>query len=301
MSDRPAVDVVIPFAGSPRHAADMLASLEPLRAALKPGDRLLLADNSVGQVLGSAAGEGFERVPALGRRSSYHARNVATAAGENPWILYTDSDCAPEPDILDAYLLPEPAVEVGLLAGAVRSVTTEGSESLVAAYASSREHIAETHHLRSGPRPAGVTANLMVRRAAWDAVGGFEESVRSGGDLDFCWRAQAAGWSLEHRPGAGVIHRHPDTAAAMLAKARRHAAGRRWINQRHPGALPRPRVLRPFVRGPLVAGYWLARGDRRRAAFKLLDMRWSAAMLRGYWRGDNAALSFPATPGDPSR
>jgi GT2 family glycosyltransferase len=170
-------------------------------------------------------------------------------------------------------------------------------DSLAARYARSRSHIDERFHLESGPYPAGVTANLLVRRAAFDEIGGFEGSVRSGADLDFCWRVQQAGWGLEHRPGAEVAHRHPDDVARLMAKARRHAAGRAWVNRRWPGALPRPPIARPLLRGPLVAGWWALRGERERAVFKLIDIRLQAASLLGYYRGDNTAPPGPGVQG----
>ena len=49
-----------------------------------------------------------------------------------------------------------------------------------------------------------VTANVLVRREAWAAVGGFAEGTRSGADADFCWRLADAGWELEYRDGASL-------------------------------------------------------------------------------------------------
>ena len=197
-----------------------------------------------------------------------------------------DADCVPPAELIERYLDPVPGERTGILAGAVRAAP---GDSLAARYAASRGHIDERFHLEHGPYPAGVTANLMVRREAFAEVGGFEGGIRSGGDVDFCWRVQRAGWGLEHRPEAAVGHRHPDEVARILAKARRHMTGRAWVNSRWPGALPRPPIARPFLRGPLVAAWWGVRGDRERARFKLIDIQLAAASLRGYWRGDNTA------------
>jgi glycosyltransferase involved in cell wall biosynthesis len=38
--------------------------------------------------------------------------------------------------------------------------------------------------------PAGLGANLAVRRKAFDAVGGFDEELLVGEDIDLCWRLQ---------------------------------------------------------------------------------------------------------------
>ena len=47
----------------------------------------------------------------------------------------------------------------------------------------------------------------------------FREDVRSGGDADLCWRLAAAGWELERRTGAAVVHRNRATIGALLKGA----------------------------------------------------------------------------------
>ncbi|MBO0728836.1 MAG: glycosyltransferase family 2 protein [Acidimicrobiaceae bacterium] len=60
-------------------------------------------------------------------------------------------------------------------------------------------------------------ACILVRRAAWDAVGGFDPSYFMYlEDVDLCWRLGQAGWAVAYEPGAGALHvqgvsasRHP--------------------------------------------------------------------------------------------
>jgi GT2 family glycosyltransferase len=294
---RPAVTVIVPFAGSPRHAAETLRAMQ--RLELGPDDRVVLADNNAaaggaGDGAGTFSGvvlpAGHSVVPAPDQRSSYYARNVAAAGSETEWLLFCDSDCVPGADLIERYLGTPIDAGVGIVAGGVVPLAeSEGPGSAATRWARSRGAIDERFHLDTGPRPAGVTANLLVRRAAWSGVGGFREGIRSGGDVEFCWRVQEAGWGFDHRPRAVVAHRDRDDVAGMLAKARRHGAGRAWVNRIFPGALPRPPLARPLLRGPLVASWWLLRGDRERAALKLLDIRWALALLAGYWLDDNRA------------
>ncbi len=50
-------------------------------------------------------------------------------------------------------------------------------------------------------------ALLLVRREAWDAVGGFDERMwMYAEDLDLAWRLRAAGWRTRYEPGAVVDH-----------------------------------------------------------------------------------------------
>jgi GT2 family glycosyltransferase len=48
---------------------------------------------------------------------------------------------------------------------------------------------------------------MMLRRSAFDAVGGFDESMRLyGEDLDLCYRLRDDGWHLRFEPAARALH-----------------------------------------------------------------------------------------------
>jgi GT2 family glycosyltransferase len=59
-------------------------------------------------------------------------------------------------------------------------------------------------------------AFLLVRRAAWDAVGGFDPAQwMYAEDLDLGWRVAAAGWHTRFAPDAPVLH-HGAAATSQL-------------------------------------------------------------------------------------
>jgi len=60
---------------------------------------------------------------------------------------------------------------------------------------------------REGRIPWAVGAFLLVRRAAWDEVGGFDPTLwMSAEDLDLGWRMREAGWATRYVPRAEVDH-----------------------------------------------------------------------------------------------
>ena len=272
VSERPAVDVVLPFYGSDEQlerVAERLAALE-----LRRGDSVTIADNrpaAAGAQRGSVA-----IIPAGERQTSYYARNRGAARGQAAWLVFLDADVSPPPDLLDRYFATAPGEGVGILAGAVVDEPAAEGEIATAAerYAWLKSSMSQEITLASDEWAFAQTANAAVRRAAFEQVGGFEEGVRSGGDADLCFRVRAAGWALERREDAAVVHRNRSTISRMLAQRARHGAGAGWLSKRWPGALPRRRwpglawwSSKRAAQGLIAA----ARRDRDAALLGLLD------------------------------
>ncbi|MFZ1995074.1 MAG: glycosyltransferase, partial [Solirubrobacteraceae bacterium] len=218
---RPAVSVVMPFAGS---RAEAEAALDALRAMhTGPEDELILADNS-----GVAVGpEGVTVVPVTGEQSPSHARNAGASRASRDWILFLDADCQAPADLLERFFAQNVAEDVGALAGSV--VPAAGGDGLAVRYGAAKSFLDQDAHLAHPFMPRAVAANLLVRREAYEAIGGFYEGVRAGEDTDFSWRLQRAGWRLEGRRAAIVEHRYRTTVRALRRQWRGYAAGRAWL------------------------------------------------------------------------
>ncbi len=266
---RPAVDVVLPFKGSDEALGQVAARLAGLTTG--PGDSVTIADNRPGAADG---GIGPVRIlGAGGRQTSYFARNAGAASGEAPWLVFLDADVVPPPDLLDRYFERAPKDDTGVLAGAVMDEEPE-TDTAAARYAYLKSSMSQEVTLADDAWPFAQTANAAVRREAFEQVGGFEASVRSGGDADLCFRLRAAGWQLERRPEAAVVHRNRATIPRMLAQRARHGAGAGWLADTWPGALPRRRWPGLAVWSAKRAGRGLtaaARKDRDEALLGLLD------------------------------
>jgi GT2 family glycosyltransferase len=266
---RPAVDVVLPFKGSDadlERVAERLAGL-----AIGPGDTLTVADNRP-----DAAGSARGAVQVLGagaKQTSYFARNAGAALGTAPWLVFLDADVLPPADLLDRYFAEAPDDSTGVLAGAVADEEPE-ADTAANRYAYLKSSMSQEITLADDAWPFAQTANAAVRRTAFEQIGGFEESVRSGGDADLCFRLRAVGWQLERRPDAAVVHRNRATIPRMLAQRARHGAGAGWLAKRWPGAMPRRRWPGLALWSAKRAAHGLvaaARKDRDEALLGLLD------------------------------
>lgn len=282
---RPSVSIVVPFVGTD-------AELEALRRVLEsvvtlPGDELVVADNSrEPRVVPNSENSVVRVVRANGQGSSYHARNVGAHATQSEWILFTDADCVPLPTILDEYLGCSVAENVGAVAG---GILPGHSDTFVARYSASRNILEPDEGLALKEGGFAVTANLLVRRSVYEQLGGFCEGIRSGGDVDFTWRLQEAGWKLVIKPSATVVHAHRETLRDLFSQYRRYGASFSWLRRRHalqnPARFTGTRVTLGTAKHMTLhfcrAAVLLSRGRMRDAAFAVVDGIISLVQFRG--------------------
>ncbi|HLH64290.1 MAG TPA: glycosyltransferase family 2 protein [Solirubrobacteraceae bacterium] len=229
----------MPFAGDERRAVLALATLRALR--LGADDELILADNGGGPP--DAAGVRIVRVD--GERSPARARNAGARHASGEWILFLDADVIAPPDLLERFLSQPIADDVGALSGAVEAAP---GRSLAERYGAARNFLGQEAHLAHPFLPRAAAANLLVRRAAFEQLGGFLEGLRAAEDTDFSWRLQRAGWRLEGRPQARVAHRYRASIGELRRQWRGYAAGRAWLARRYHGFTPQPALLRALRR-----------------------------------------------------
>ncbi|WP_328449179.1 glycosyltransferase family 2 protein [Amycolatopsis sp. NBC_00438] len=139
------------------------------------------------------------------------------------WLWLLHDDCAPEPDCLDELLKVATAQPSATVLGALgldwtdpRLIVEAGLSTDASGH---RQQVAAT-----GDDPAEVlavpSAGSLVRRDAWDALGGFDPDfplLRE--DLDFGWRANAAGGLVLSVPAARVRHARAVTTGQRPADA----------------------------------------------------------------------------------
>lgn len=302
IGERPAVDVVVPVAAADAEALLAVVARMRERLTLTPGDTLTVVDNrglGVADVVVDTRGSGVADAVVDTRasggtdavvddrglrvadvavlaahevRTSYYARNRGAARGYAPWLLFLDADVTPAPGLLDALFDPPPHPDAGVLAGAI--VDAPAGSGIPARFAARKGAMSQEVVLGHGLWAFAQTANAAVRREAFEAAGGFCAGVRSGGDADLCWRLRAAGWALESRPNAVVLHASRTRVRALLGQRFRHGTGAAWLAARWPGAFPRrrwPGLVRWGVARAIAGLRELARGDRDAAAVGLLD------------------------------
>lgn len=270
---RPRVDVVVPFRGPQESLHELRTRLATL--VLEAGDTLTIVDNTPGR---GSGGDG-EVVRASALPTPAYARNRGAEGRHGEWLVFLDADVTPQPDLLDRYFEPEPRERSGLLAGGVRDEPAGVGSRAVARYAYLSQAMDQDNTLEYGPRWGfAKTANTAVRRTAFDAIGGFRESIRAGEDADLTYRLRAAGWELERREHAAVVHASRSTPSALAVQWLGFGSAGAWLDREYPGSFParrRPGLvlwgIRFAARGLLAAGRRRDRDGARRAVFEPLE------------------------------
>jgi mycofactocin glycosyltransferase len=186
------------------------------------------------------------------------ARNTGWRATSTTLVAFVDADCEPQPGWLDRLLRHFGDPCVAAVAPRITSRIPSTLPDVLARYESA------VPTLDRGPDEALVrprsrvpfvpTAALVVRREALIALGGFDEAMRVGEDVDFVWRLHEAGWSVRYEPSVHVSHAARPTATAWLRQRFDYGTSAAALARRHGSAVA------PLAVSPWSAAAWTLAG-----------------------------------------
>ena len=79
------------------------------------------------------------------------------------------------------------------------------------------------------------SAAIICRRSVLKELGGFDETLKSGEDVDLCWRFIEAGARLRYEPIALVAHDHRTQMRDWFARKSFYGESAAPLSVRHPG------------------------------------------------------------------
>lgn len=161
------------------------------------------------------------------------ARNAARPLITTPLVAFVDADVSfDEAHWLNPLLAHFDDPQVGLVAP--RVCGERGSPLDLGAVPA---------RIRAGTRVSYVpSAAIIVRVDAFDSIGGFDDRLRVGEDVDFVWRMDQAGWRCRYEPGGTVWHRPRSTFVQKLRQHASYGTSAAPLALRHPGALAPARM-----------------------------------------------------------
>lgn len=254
-------------------------------------DEIVVIDNgsSDGSAAAVSRADPAATVVALGRNLGFAGGiNEAVRRTAAPYVLVTQPDVVIGPGstkvLLDAL---EDDADIGLVAPAI--VTTDGDlypnarrfpnlrDAVGHAFLHfvwPRNPFSVRYKMLDWDRRAAADVDwvagthFLVRRAVWDAVGGFDDErfFMFVEDVDLCWRLHEAGWRVRYEPAAEVVHeisRSADQVPYRMILAH-HRSLYRFNAKRARGAR---RLLLPVIAvglGVRTVLAWAQRAVRRR-------------------------------------
>jgi mycofactocin system glycosyltransferase len=248
------VTVVVPTLGVPVHL---------------PSGALVVDDGTEPPVPGATIRLDRNRGPAA-------ARNAGLAQVTTPLVAFVDADVVLPDHWLDT-LLPHFGDErVALVAPRVRSRAGNGLLDRHDHDHGPLDLGAEPARIRVGTRVSYVPAAAIVcRTEAIRAIGGFDESLRFGEDVDLVWRLDAAGHRCRYEPAVEVAHEPRPDWRGWVRQRIGYGTSAGPLARRHPGALA------PVRTSPWSLTAWLLGAVGRPVAGAVVGIGSSAALV---WR-----------------
>ncbi|MGA7131708.1 MAG: mycofactocin biosynthesis glycosyltransferase MftF [Mycobacterium sp.] len=164
------------------------------------------------------------------------ARNTGLAGCKTGYVAFLDSDVVPRRGWLEALLGHFCDPTVALVAPRIVGLTQ--TDHIVARYEAVRSS------LDLGQREAPVipytsvsyvpSAAIICRSSTLRDIGGFDETLRSGEDVDLCWRLVEAGARLRYEPIAQVAHDHRTELRDWIARKAFYGGSAAPLSVRHP-------------------------------------------------------------------
>lgn len=227
----------------------------------KPPQAIVVDDGSTPPLAGASIRHDTNRGPGA-------ARNAGLEHVTTPFVAFVDSDVTLSDDWLDALLPHFDDDNVALVAPRVAS--TPGTTRL-ARYEQRYSPLdlgTQPARIEAGTRVSYVpAATIVCRTDAIRAIGGFDETLRTGEDVDLVWRLRKAGHRCRYEPSSVVHHQPRASLAAMLRQRFGFGRSAAPLAARHPGALGPVRLSpwsalawllvlarRPFLAASVVAG-----------------------------------------------
>jgi glycosyltransferase involved in cell wall biosynthesis len=243
MRNFPLVSVVVPAHNGEKSLPRLFEALARQSAPADLFEVLVVDDRSDDRSAELVEASPHARlVRARERGGSYMARNLGVAEARGSVLAFTDTDCMPADDWIEAGCVAIQAEGADVVAGHVE--VPLGENPSTAALLDFTRYLDQERHVYE--HGFGATANLWVRREVLERVGPFNERLTTGGDLEFGNRVSCCGFDLRYAPEVVVEHQPRSQARQLARKGYRLGLGTAQ-HRRHASA-PTRYGPRPYTR-----------------------------------------------------
>lgn len=164
------------------------------------------------------------------------ARNLAVREASGEVIAFLDDDCLADQQWLRTLVPCFQDPNVAVVGGSVEAAELNNALARYEQIQSPLFMGAVQRKVRKASALSYLpTCNLLIRKADFLAVGGFDESMRVGEDVDLCWRVLAIGADIYYLPGGRVYHHHRASLLPFLRRRFSYGQSEAKLQGKHSG------------------------------------------------------------------
>lgn len=265
VSEMPAdrsVSIIIPVRNRPGDIETCLSSLTKLNYHNEKLEIIVVDDASTDRTPEVVSKFPVHLISLKNNKQASFCRNLAARKSKSTILAFIDSDC-----LVDRLWLLEliPAFKdssLGAIGGMVDSFYVDsGLERYEKVKSSLYKGAWPRRSTEEDPFFYVPSCNLLVRRDLFLRIGGFNESMFVGEDVDFCWRLQKQGFHIEYRPVGKVYHKHRNKITSFCKRRFDYGTSEPFLQKLHAEKIkqltfPPPKcVFLSIVLLSLISGY----------------------------------------------
>ena len=225
----PKISVIVCTFNGSRTLSECLESL--LRLEYPNYEVIVMNDGSTDTTAKIANSYGF-RVITTENRGLASARNTGLKAATGEIVAYIDDDAYPDSHwlrYLAGTFMNTKHVGIG-----GPNIAPPGDGPIAECVAHSPGN--PVHILLSDTEAEHIPGcNMAFRKAALEAIDGFDPQFRiAGDDVDVCWRLQQKGWTLGYSPGAMVWHHRRNSIRAYWKQQHNYGKAESFLEKKWP-------------------------------------------------------------------
>ncbi len=266
-------------------------TLDAINKVDYPDLELLVVDDGSTDATPQIAAQKGARVITVPNGGLSRARNIGWESAQGEIVAYIDDDAYPDPHWLQYSVF---SLLQNNWAGVGGPNIPPPGDGLVAECVSNSPG-GPVHVLVSDKVAEHIPGcNMVFRREALEAIGGFDPRFRiAGDDVDLCWRLQEKGWTVGYAPGAVVWHHRRNSLKAYLRQQRNYGRAEALLERKWPGKYNvlghvswKGKLYGPGLLRPLPLGRW-----------SIYHGTWGSAPFQSlYGPPSNLWLSLPMMP-----
>ncbi len=251
LSHYPFVSVIIPVRNRPE---DIAACLRSLRHLDYPEDKLeiIVVDDASNDQTPEVVSRFPIRLLRLERhRQASYCRNHAARQAIGELLAFIDSDCLADSAWLQELVPAFNDKTLGAVGGIVDSYHhVNGLDR----YEKVKSSLRVSSHFRRSEQNDPFfylpSCNLLVRRDLFLRLGGFNEDLVVGEDVDLCWRMREQGDHIDYLPMGKIDHKHRNKLISFGRRRFDYGTSEPLLNRLH------PEKIKQIVCPPLALVFW---------------------------------------------